>query len=127
CLFFAKLISFLKTITSLAPFFFIYLWHTSCQELKYFWGILAKLFKTHLIGEFVVCNELGCNSRHYIEWYVEYRVVTRLICGIQIILSGRKFNSKKNILIMFATSWSVKVIGGLEEQNNNDIAYVRSL
>jgi len=29
------------------------------------------------------------------KWYVDYMVVVRLICDIQIILSGIKFNSKK--------------------------------
>ena len=38
--------------------------------------VLVKLFETHLIGEFVICNELGCNSRH--------GVVCRIYGGSQI-------------------------------------------
>src|SRR3989337_1453611 len=60
CLFFTKVISFLETITSLMPFLSIIF-----QEVTHFWRILTELFDTHLIGELVVCNELGCNCGHY--------------------------------------------------------------
>src|SRR6266542_1784439 len=94
-------------ITSLASFLSII-----SQEVTHFWCILTELFNTHLIGELVVCNELDCNCRYGVVYRIY--VIVRLICDIQIILSGIKFNSKK-IFRNFTTSWLVKTIRGLEK------------